>query len=280
MTVLFQQLLPERQSGLNYRNYTLYPLLIEAIGGWQMVERAAELLRSLIETAPGTPDHPLLDKNLLLDLPHETIDRASFDQIAELAIKPLTESLDEAIFIRALQIGEVAFYAIAELGDQCLGTGPERYSPLLTKMEAFLKIACQTVQLVIQRVTPEGFKCFTAVTGNISAVESQNYCRVEAHLTNVSDELLSSLLFHHHPSVVAKVRAQATLFQRSEIVSHPTSVACQKQLQNFKRLHLAALRKILGFDSLDQSSVSYLRRFMLPINGAVHHPATMEFSPC
>jgi hypothetical protein len=255
---------------LNYESYTLYPLLIEAIAPFPFKVGAVTLVKALaseLETISGVEVPVPASFSQITTNPAVFCDYSAIERAVAASFRPLTGLRDEACFIRVLQICEASFFSARTLAESVDALKGDAVSICLEDIKTFLHIAISATRITMTAVTTAGFREFTALTGNISAIESENYALCEAHLCEINEERLSSLLFRMHPSVAAKIRNADTLIARAS-----ASIACpnvatalaeaQTELQNWKKMHLAAMVKVLGQDSVDKNVVKYLRRFI------------------
>ena len=110
-------------------------------------------------------------------------------------------------------------------------------------------------------VTAHGFAAFTAVTGNISALESQNYALLEAYISEVDERRLDSALFRMHADAKQLVVSGKTLQVLAQGIPELLDilVTIQEALNDWKRLHVAAMIRVLGPSRVDHSAVAYLK---------------------
>lgn len=255
---------------LNYESYTLYPLLIGAIAPFPIKVGAVALVKALaseLEKISGmTIPVPASFRQITANATN-VCDDSIIERAVAASFRPVTGLRDEACFIRVLQICEVSFFAARTLAEIIDALKGEAISICLEDIKTFIHIAISATRITMTAVTTAGFHEFTTLTGNISAIESENYALCEAHLCETSEERLSSLLFKMHPSVAAKVRNADTLIARASASNACPDVAiaiaeAQIELQNWKKMHLAAMVKVLGQNSVDKNVVKYLRRFI------------------
>lgn len=271
MTISQDAHLPtSRVSSLDYRSYTLYPLLLDVIEPSDVRRDCAALIGALtrdLAQKAGVAAREGDFAEILHSIRHiDLTASADIERAVLQSFVPVTKIADEGCFIRILQICEVSFFAVSSIADQAVSNSATNLCAALQDVGVFQRVATAATRLVMRFVTSDGFKAFTQTTGNISAIESHNYALCEAHLCEVTEQRLASLLFSKHPDVVKIIRSERTLFHsiKSGPADRPVLDAlsqAQKELQNWKKIHLAAMVKTLGPESVDKNVVSYLRQF-------------------
>jgi hypothetical protein len=158
---------------------------------------------------------------------------------------PLSDIPDEHAFIRMLQLNEIIFNQCVWLLEQ-----QSADTALASVAQLLAGPALESLRRLTMIVSPEGFAAFAAVTGNISALDSEAYALLEAQLQEPHPDRLASQLYSRHPraralaesghSIVAIARAGGSPALREALASAATA------LRGWKACHLATVLKTLG----------------------------------